>query len=379
MSDASGSPSWLEAVVASVDQADWPTAVSHAKQGYRLVSDVFVMIAMYGRRWHGIARQWASADESHQNGLDYFILGVLSLRGAGQADRAEQIVERTIERCGERLDLCIEHARIAAQKGNIFEAIERWKKVRLLFPDHSDGYAGGVVALRDAGRSTEADLLMEVARTQLQDDLEMQLFMGFESLGDNCEFGLVQRHFRAEPLSLLRWSSITAIDLARGLECGFEQLDRKDNFAISLDEGLCNVCDHTTGFRLHYFMGHSQLARHDFIEVNYQRLRFLRDKLLRDLAEGDKIFLYKPRYGQISDEDISSLSRAVRRYGRAFLLCVKTTAERSAIGTVTQASDNLLIGMIDKVSPTADITGISFPCWLRICETAKTLVEQIAG
>jgi hypothetical protein len=32
-------------------------------------------------------------------------------------------------------------------------------------------------------------------------------FPGFENLGGNCEFGLVQRHFGAEPLSLLRWTA----------------------------------------------------------------------------------------------------------------------------------------------------------------------------
>ena len=33
-----------------------------------------------------------------------------------------------------------------------------------------------------------------------------EMLLEFESLGDNCEFGLVQRHFGAEPISLLRFA-----------------------------------------------------------------------------------------------------------------------------------------------------------------------------
>ncbi len=47
------------------------------------------------------------------------------------------------------------------------------------------------------------------------------LLRGFESLGHNCEFGVVQRHFGAEPLGLLRFSGITLPDLLTGLACGF--------------------------------------------------------------------------------------------------------------------------------------------------------------
>src|SRR5690348_3255112 len=35
-----------------------------------------------------------------------------------------------------------------------------------------------------------------------------RLMLAFESLGDNCEFGLVQRQAGAEPLGLLRFTGI---------------------------------------------------------------------------------------------------------------------------------------------------------------------------
>src|SRR5204863_9239756 len=47
----------------------------------------------------------------------------------------------------------------------------------------------------------------------------------FDSLGENCELALAQRHYGVElPLSLLRWAGTTYENVARGLECRFEGL-----------------------------------------------------------------------------------------------------------------------------------------------------------
>src|SRR5579885_2880091 len=49
-----------------------------------------------------------------------------------------------------------------------------------------------------------------------------QLMMRFESLGENCEFGLAQRRCGAEPLGLLRFASAPLEKLLAGLEGRFE-------------------------------------------------------------------------------------------------------------------------------------------------------------
>ena len=41
----------------------------------------------------------------------------------------------------------------------------------------------------------------------------------FESLDESCEFGLLQRKFQLEPISLLRWVSIEHGQLMRMLGC----------------------------------------------------------------------------------------------------------------------------------------------------------------
>jgi hypothetical protein len=375
MIEAPSPGDWWQHMVASVDQGDWSQALVHARQGHRLISDVFVMVALHGADWARIAERWAAAEDGCHDDPDYIVLGVLSLRSAGQPQRAAAVAAAGIRAFGEQRALGAELAQIAMQQGDAEESARRWDKLRRRFPEHAEAYVRGAVALQQAGRGAAAAALMDVARQRFQGDTAMQVLMGFESLGDNCEFGLVQRHFHAEPISLLRWSAIAATDLVKALESRFRQIDTKDYIRIDNDDGSYDICDRASGFSMHSFIGSSRAERDNFFEANYQHMRFLRDKLLRDLAGGEKIFVHKPRYGEISDGEIAAIHRGIRRYGAARLLCVRTTRDAAAVGTVTHAGDGLMIGLIDKVSPMADITEISFPCWLRICQSAKLLAD----
>jgi hypothetical protein len=62
-----------------------------------------------------------------------------------------------------------------------------------------------------------------------------QMITAFESLGDNCEFGLVQRRMGAEPLGLLRFSYVELPLLVRGLRCGFEGLGDPNTVEVTAE------------------------------------------------------------------------------------------------------------------------------------------------
>lgn len=51
-----------------------------------------------------------------------------------------------------------------------------------------------------------------------------ELLHCFESLGDNCEFGFVQRYHGAEPSSLYRWATAPLHGVMRGLEDGWADI-----------------------------------------------------------------------------------------------------------------------------------------------------------
>ena len=61
---------------------------------------------------------------------------------------------------------------------------------------------------------------------------DRDLMMGFESLGDDCEFGFAQRGSGAEPLSLLRFGGIRLHRLHEALETRFAGIDDPANLAV---------------------------------------------------------------------------------------------------------------------------------------------------
>ena len=59
----------------------------------------------------------------------------------------------------------------------------------------------------------------------------------FESVGENCEFGLFQRRCDAEPLGLLRFSSTFMRNLIRGVQSGFAGLGENEDIEPRLEGG----------------------------------------------------------------------------------------------------------------------------------------------
>src|SRR5204863_3187648 len=61
-----------------------------------------------------------------------------------------------------------------------------------------------------------------------------ELMMQFESLGENCEFGLVQRRCGAEPLGLLRFASAPLAKLLAALKADFAGFGESGAIAVDL-------------------------------------------------------------------------------------------------------------------------------------------------
>jgi hypothetical protein len=79
-----------------------------------------------------------------------------------------------------------------------------------------------------------------------------ELMMCFESIGENCEFGLVQRRCGAEPLGLFRFASAPLPKLLAGLEARFEGLSDPDNLEVQLSPNQREYMVHDRKFQLLY-------------------------------------------------------------------------------------------------------------------------------
>ena len=208
---------------------------------------------------------------------------------------------------------------------------------------------------------------------------ESGLFARFESLGDNCEFGLVQRHFDAEPMGLLRWASTDAARLVLGLCRRYEGLGESETTTLgwSGDPPDYMLVDHRY-LSAHTWTGHLADDPQRLEDVRLSgaaRLRLLRRKLLTDIEAGNRIFVFKQSPPEARPEALNAVHAAFRSIGPAPLLCVVRATTAEMVGTVEALGDGLYRGYIDQFSRAT----ISHNVWRRICAATAALVDGAAA
>ena len=212
------------------------------------------------------------------------------------------------------------------------------------------------------------------------DDPEMlpvdRLMMRFESLGENCEFGLAQRRCGAEPLGLLRFASAPLPTLLAGLRARFEGMGALDQIdvQVSANHQEYLVVDKAFGFLYHPWVLVGEADPADIRRREEKRLLFLRRKLIEDLEEARKIFVYRGMQ-RLPQPLVLRLVAAMRSYGATTLLWVELADEAHPAGTAEWAASGLIRGHIDRFAPAENAHALSLDSWITICRNALKLLQ----
>jgi hypothetical protein len=221
----------------------------------------------------------------------------------------------------------------------------------------------------------------------------------FQGLGENCEFGFLQRFFAAEPLDLFRFSGVTPSGIVTALETRFSAFQDPANLAIEFEGAFENgqpqmaVAVNTYGFRFHAGNMPAGTSFDDVKAAQRKKLLLLARKFLEDLACGERIFLC--RYNASYAEDVAHLAKIMRTFGPTNLLWVTLEEPGKPSGTVERISEGFMRGYIDRYAePRAlnqamvcrlrrhyrsfatqfqKLGGLSAPAWLAVCCNAYLL------
>jgi hypothetical protein len=200
------------------------------------------------------------------------------------------------------------------------------------------------------------------------------LVMQFESLGDNCEFGLVQRRCGKEPLGLLRFSSVELPFLLRGMRSRFAGMGDLDTLELwdGADGKEYVARDTGYGITYHTFLYKDQVAAEGLLARQSARLKFLARKLIDDVAAAEKIFVFK-RNKTVSEAEILPLYAAMRARGDCTLLWVVPADDEHPAGRVERVLPGLLHGWIERFAPYENAHDLLLPAWLELCRQAYNL------
>jgi len=345
-------------------------------------------IAMRRADWAEASRRWGAIRDRFPDQPAAYYEGGLTLRDAGRLDEADAVLAAGVRLFPRHNEMLRHYALNADRRRSWAEALARWEDLCRLFPEDEFGAAnlqrcayearfdllttGGDVA--SSGRKGR-DAPNGPALNGPDGDAEpSKLLMGFEGLGSNCEFGFVQRHFGAEPLSLFRWSATTAGMLRSALDLKLEGIGDVGHTTIShYHSGELILADTRFFTDMHTHVHHTAVDLDAFLPEMCQKLRFLRKRLLKTLEEGEKIFLRASL--DFSEQDATGLLGSLQRYAENRLLCVCDADQNHPSGTVEQLTSDLAIGYVKLEDPPFSHL-IDFAGWLEVCRKARAAFGQ---
>jgi hypothetical protein len=236
-------------------------------------------------------------------------------------------------------------------------------RLRLLRVRH--GAAG---QLAGTGGIASSELLRAVNMTPAR------FILNFESLGDNCEFGVLQRRCGAEPfLSLLRFAGMALPTLLRALDVGLEGFGDGANIEVYLDERReFLVREKRYDVFFHTFRKEGEIDEGQLHASESDRLAYFARRFVGDLKRGNKIFVVK-RNESLQEDEILPLYVALCSYGPNVLLWMVPADADHASGSVEVVVPGLFKGFINRFAPYEDAYDLLLDDWLEVCANAYQL------
>jgi tetratricopeptide (TPR) repeat protein len=273
------------------------------------------------------------------------------------------------------------------------EALTLWSEFRRLCPDDAAGWdnygkayqAKQFALLEQQGGADEIEVVAPEAIVVVEDEAARALLLGFESLGSDCEFGLVQRRFGAEPLGLLRFNSVRLGGLLQALAHRFEGMGASEHTELMAQpNGEYYIRDRRWGLAMHTFLFKWNEDADRLLAKFRRRVAFLKDKLLEDFAEARKTFVFLS--ATLRFDELLMLHAALRRLGDVSLLHVRPIGAsmqdfaEGRPGEVVEIRPGLYVGYLSRPGRKANGDwDIAFDEWLAICRATARLRGDCAA
>lgn len=204
---------------------------------------------------------------------------------------------------------------------------------------------------------------------------DRDLVVQFESLGDNCELGLVQRRVGAEPLGLLRFSGTPLRNLLRAMTARFAQIGDQAYVRLNPEHGEYMVKLTKYDFTYHADAKVGEVDPDRLLKQQTRVVSFLARKLIEDLEESSKIFVFRQNE-PLSAIDLIDLRLAIAAYGTGRLLWVQPACPGHPPGSVTLVDERLMIGHVRRLAERETVPDLDLESWMTVLRRAYRLSRE---
>lgn len=202
-----------------------------------------------------------------------------------------------------------------------------------------------------------------------------RLLQRFEGLGDGCDFGVVQRAVGIEPFGLFRFAGCNAADVGTLLRTNLQHLGEPGDLWLEevppkreyrVKSRYCaSFTSHTRRFG---GQDDPEVVRLAQIEMT----RFLKRKLIRDLATGRRLLVYR---GPSDIKVIREVLAQLRSYGDNSLLWVRLANAAHGPGAAQRLRDGLYTGFVSRfgIYEPDRTPRVPVEDWINVCANAYRL------
>jgi hypothetical protein len=320
----------------------------------------------------------------------HVVEGRLATQGVRVLANGVEVGVFTLARRGERA--CVIPAAVLTLRPSleiVFETSDAARPSDLGGGDDTRQLAIALIALRlypdrlaasdHAAFLSDTPVVVDIDAVARADQMALsQLMLHFESLGQNCEFGLVQRKCGAEPLGLLRFASTPLPNLLAAIAARFEGMGLPDSVRVEMSANGREfmVKDSSYGLIYHAWVKAGEMTAEELHRREVRRVPVLVRKLLEDIELGEKIFVFKGM-GALAEEAVFPLAAALRRHGPNRLLFVTLADAAHPGGTVEPRAAGYLVGHLDRFAPGEDAHDFVLDQWVNVCRGAYRLAHAV--
>jgi len=194
----------------------------------------------------------------------------------------------------------------------------------------------------------------------------------FESLGENCDLGVVQRAVGLEPFGLFRFAACDAPGVAALLRDRFEPLGEPGDLWLDVvgAEREYWLKSKSSRFEAHTNRYADRDAATVVLQGEIEKMRYLTAHLLQDLSQGRKLCVFK---GQSDLATIREVAVALQAHGPNCLLWVNVADLEHAPGSVQRDSAGLLLGYVSRYGTYDGAPSLPVEEWVAMCANAYRL------
>lgn len=201
---------------------------------------------------------------------------------------------------------------------------------------------------------------------------DQELVLKFESLGDNCELGLVQRRVGVEPLGMFRFAGAPLRHLIRAMQARFEGIADPGQVRVQPENGEYMIKLAKYDFVYHADVKIGQADPEALRKQQVRTVGFLSRKLIDDLETPTKIMVFRQNE-PLSANDLTDLRIALAAYGPATLLWVQAARPGHPPGSVVKIDDRLLVGHVTRLALRENVPDLDMASWLGVLRQAYAI------